>query len=198
MFFLDLILFGTVGFWLTIVAINIALLCFIEYAKPAWATVTLVLTFAFLRYVKAFDIVAYAPNHVVDILWFLLAYAIIGAIWSFVKWQFFLLENRDAYAKHRKAFLQQNNIKGDAILEELKDKWAGYVISRKIGKPDADDHKETIIMWMTYWPWSILWSLLDDFVKRAFNWIYDQIGKTYDKMADKVYARYDADFKTEK
>jgi len=186
--------FGAIGFWLAVAAVNIALLFFTEYVKPGWATVTFVLTLAFLKYTNAFDIVAYAPNHKADLFWFSIGYVIAGAIWSLIKWQFFLLENRNKYEKRRLDFFATNNIKGTEIVDELKDKWATVVRSEKIGKPDAARYKDTLILWMTYWPWSVLWTLVHDFVKRAFDWVYDNLGKAYDNMADRTYARFDSDF----
>jgi len=60
--------------------------------------------------------------------------------------------------------------------------------------PKARDHKGQILGWMTYWPWSLAWTLLDDPVKRAFKWIFHQIQGLLQQIADSAFKGTDGDW----
>ncbi len=53
--------------------------------------------------------------------------------------------------------------------------------------PKARDHKAQILGWMIYWPWSLIWTLINDPVKRAFKWIYHQIQDLLQKISDRAF-----------
>ncbi len=46
----------------------------------------------------------------------------------------------------------------------------------------ARDHKALIAGWMTYWPWSLSWYILNDLVKGIFNKIQRATTKIIDKI----------------
>jgi hypothetical protein len=40
---------------------------------------------------------------------------------------------------------------------------------------------------MTYWPWSALWTLINDPVRRFFCWIYEQISGVLQEISDRAF-----------
>lgn len=97
----------------------------------------------------------------------ILAYFVIGTGWGVIKWFFFVLRERDK------------------VLEKVKNR----ILPQRetIRAPEAVDHKERIITWMAYWPFSMLWTLINDPVRRAFEWIYRRIGKFMQDISDKIF-----------
>jgi len=50
-------------------------------------------------------------------------------------------------------------------------------------------NKSKIAMWITYWPLSLLWSLIDDFIHKLIKEFVRRLQFLYDGIAKKVYAK---------
>jgi len=59
--------------------------------------------------------------------------------------------------------------------------------ARRITMPQVRNHKGRIIAWMSYWPWSLFWTLLNDPIRRLFRRIYYQIKNVLQSISDRVY-----------
>jgi hypothetical protein len=68
-----------------------------------------------------------------------------------------------------------------------------YNKNRRITKPLALDNKSRILSWMTYWPWSALWTLLNDPVRRLMRRIYYRIKGILQGISDKIFKDIDAE-----
>jgi hypothetical protein len=55
-------------------------------------------------------------------------------------------------------------------------------------KPQPRKHKARILTWMTYWPWSFIWTMLNDPIKRFFKAIYYRLAAFLARMSDKMFA----------
>ena len=53
--------------------------------------------------------------------------------------------------------------------------------------PSAKNYKKDIIVWMSYWPWSMVWTILNDPIKRFFNYVYLKFSTLYQKLADMMF-----------
>ena len=97
-----------------------------------------------------------------------------GLAWSVAKWYFFVRDKRAEY---------------DAIVEEFKKgdkkdfKWQ---VERRVGEipPRAVRHKREIVSWISYWPISVVWTLLDDFLKKLFHRIYDLFAGVFQRISN--------------
>lgn len=98
----------------------------------------------------------------------------------------------------RKHFLDQHQTAHTAIgnviqiPEELLEAWNKEVqtVSRKVQfslRPRPRDHKSLITLWMIYWPWSMMWYLLSDPIKRFANWIYRRIQQLLEAISEHVW-----------
>ncbi len=54
-------------------------------------------------------------------------------------------------------------------------------------KPIASANKGRIMIWMTYWPTSMLWTIVNDPVKRIFKEIFRRVRAVYDAISDHMY-----------
>ncbi len=69
---------------------------------------------------------------------------------------------------------------------ELREKFSRYALQNLI--PHVSDNKPRIIGWMTLWPWSFAWTMVDDPVRSLFKKIYVFIESTFKKMRDRTFA----------
>lgn len=108
-------------------------------------------------------------------LWFglgLLAYFPLGVGWSFLKWYFFVLKKLE---------------KDQAAREERKKYSSMY--EAELTAPKAAEHKERILTWIAFWPTSVVWSLLDDFVREIAEKLFRAFSGTFQKISERVYSK---------
>lgn len=107
----------------------------------------------------------------IGILIFIGCYVLIGTGWGLAKWLFYLHNVADTLEEGKKKWGWSD--------ASLKEKWQKQT--------DPFNNKGTITMWMVYWPWSALWTLLNDPIKRLYRAIYQALTTTYQRMANWVY-----------
>lgn len=66
-------------------------------------------------------------------------------------------------------------------------KWA-EVETPSIAKPDVAKNKQRIIGWIAYWPPVLIWSLLNDPIRRLANYSYRMVKGFMGSIADSVWA----------
>lgn len=57
-------------------------------------------------------------------------------------------------------------------------------------RPLAIKNKGRIIFWMSYWPCSALWTLINDPITRAYRFIWHRLGATFENMSKAMFAKY--------
>lgn len=71
--------------------------------------------------------------------------------------------------------------------EGLRAKWLNALERGKASKlPVARTSKALITLWMTYWPWSLLWTTIQDFVVKLWEHIYTFLSKAFQSVANRV------------
>lgn len=107
-------------------------------------------------------------------------YLFIGALWSVAKWLFFLWEAKAWYTKNKARMdddLKRGYFEGNRYFRDHKD-----------FPPRAARHKAQIMLWIAYWPFSMVWTLLNDPITRAVKAIYNALGGLMQRMSDRVFA----------
>jgi len=129
------------------------------------------------------------------------AYIAVGVGWCVIKWIFFTNEwarnQREIIQHNRKVFLNRLNLTGDSIPDEHKSAWELWikeansysydkqdwtqpyselkkVSAERVGSSDAiavANNWSKFSIWGLYWPFSMLWTLIDDPIKRIFKFI---------------------------
>ena len=73
---------------------------------------------------------------------------------------------------------------------KISSDWYHALEGAKASKlPVASESKATITMWMTYWPWSLFWTFVRDFVVELWENVYTYFSKVFQKIADRVLGR---------
>lgn len=178
-----------------------------EVEHWGWATFTLLATFVGSlvchHFWGTFSIVDWVVANGVFTLVYVGAYLAVGVGWSFVKWFSYLMGFRDAFREQKEAFCLKRGldpkapITDEAVLKDLDSHLSSNVdwgqrhrhqlLSRE--RPRAVKSKARITAWMAFWPFSMVGTVLNDPVRRLFNFLYSQFKALYQKMADFVFRK---------
>jgi hypothetical protein len=197
---LTLFALGTLAFWLLVIAESVLLLALIEYEKVGWGTISLIATLAALYFLGNSEVVAYLAQNPLTIALGVCGYFVAGTVWSVAKWWFYVGNVREKYDERKADFLRSNGVEGTVIPDELKKKWKESLAHSTYSVyggarqdfsngivPKARDHKAKILTWMTYWPWSMVWTLINDPVKRLFKYIYRSIQELLQSISNRAF-----------
>jgi len=163
---------GSIGFWGLLVVPSIIILVALEHDREFTAFLAIVAMGLMLQLYSGVGLVPYVLHNPSSIFWLALTYLAAGTVWSFFKWYLHCRDERkrlDEYNRRKK--------KGTSM----------YGFGGKPEKPIAADSKSRITGWMTLWPWSLVWFIINDPVRRAFNAIYEKFSGAYQKISDKAF-----------
>jgi hypothetical protein len=178
----ELIIFGSIGFWIGLIIAIGLIIYFLESAlsddrdNGGGFKATLVvggfilLYFLFGSREHVIDGFKYIGSHTGTILFLFGLYIAAGVAWAFAKWYFFLLSKREELAGKIKSMYVDSTTDASKFI------------------PTANKNKARIISWMTYWPFSGLWTLVNDPVKKAFQVAYGRVESYFDRISNSMFA----------
>ncbi len=181
------------GFWMVLALESVLLFCLIDHDEGAWATLTLLLTLFLFETWGNLKVYTALITNPLGTLGLVGLYFVLGTLWSVAKWWFYVRDRKERYDEKKAKFLKAKGQEGNLVPANLQEEWAGVVESQKLFKPESLDHKARIMRWMTFWPWSAVWTIINDPVKKAFRAIYRQIQGTLQKIADRIYQDTESD-----
>jgi hypothetical protein len=106
---------------------------------------------------------SYIQENPLNIVLIFFGYLAIGTVWSVVKWYFYLINLREEFREYRTL------LNSDGLKFNVK-----Y-------------NKERILSWMTYWPFSAVWTLINDPIKKTFQKIFKSLESKFQKISDSVF-----------
>lgn len=209
---LTLLAFGGAWFWLVVILASILIVAFLENDNAGNATILAIGSILALVFLGNTGIFSWVAAHPLLLMFYGVGYIVAGALYGILKWYLLLRDRADRHLEVRTSWLERA-IKRDSsklpaklcrealttgvVTGDVKKAWKKYVnheyYGRRITKPSASRNTGRILSWMTYWPLSGLWTLINDPIRRIFRWLYRRISTTLVRMADKVFADIDAD-----
>ena len=169
---------GTFWFWLLLIISFILISLAVEFDHGIKAFLVLfgtLLVFHFANDSHVFRWIAENPGHLIA---YLLGYFAIGTFWTYVKWYFFVLKKKEEAEK------QLDDLKTSNLnLYNDQKKWIQKA-------PEVKVYKRKIIRWMAYWPFSAAWTILNDPLKRIFEWIFKRISTSLQTMSNKMFSSF--------
>jgi hypothetical protein len=197
---------GTIWFWLLLFIDFCIITALVENESGVWATIVFLgslFGLNFLWKLPIIDSVKANPGHTALLI---LSYFAIGVVWSIVKWYFFVHNKMVKYNDYKAKFLAENN--ATELTPELAVKlvdtiagsprrYSGYNDSEGVSAkpPLASENKSRLTRWGTYWPFSIVGTLLNDVVRRTWEYIYEMLQTTYQRMSEAIFKSATADVK---
>lgn len=166
---MDFLAIGTLWFWVAaVIWLVIVTFCIEKEDSSGWGALLtsgafLALLFFFGSKDPVVNVLHYVAQNPGAILGVVTLYLFFGIAWSIVKWWFFLRENK---RKQKESLDDTNKYRNP----DEKTLWKPTI-------PKACDNKSTILMWMSWWPFSLIWTLLDDPHQETFPGHIRLLGK---------------------
>lgn len=130
-------------------------------------------------------------------------YIVSGILWGAGRWIFFVWRYLDAFKQVREEFLAETKAKTitdenrqafKKALESKSYRALGRYCELTLQKPRAAKNKSRIIFWMTYWPASLLWTFINDPVRRFWEFVLRRFEKVFDRISNHMFRKYASDF----
>ena len=188
---LTLLASATFILWFSIIA---ALVIIISLELQSEGTATTAFSLAIALLIWNYGGIAWAfmtANILVTVL-FIVGYLICGVVWSFLKWNEFV---KSVYRKFKATNDKFGSIKNPNDIVNLCERLRLVGISvygndvktisdiaSKI-MPKGLDNKASIVAWISYWPLSLLGTLLNNPFRRLFEYTYSLVSGLYDKIS---------------
>ena len=178
MFFGSFLAFGTIWFWILAVAFVCIMIACSEkesigggiFAAICFTT----LYFLFGAGVAVFKWIIANPFLSLGIV---VGYIVAGFLYMFLKWLSFTRGVRRKYKIKREEFLSSWSVIGNVMPDSLKKEWNKKLTEderRMLDGFHPNRYKQRLVDWMLFWPFSALWTVLNDPLRRLGEWIVEQ------------------------
>lgn len=210
----SLLTFGSLTFWLLSLGLCGVVVAAVENEKGLMATISFLIYLAILQLFSDFNVLNWLSVHLYWVLLAALLYFVVGSIWGIFKWSLFVSkkasEHEEKYREVRMNFIRSKMTECPGskwisqittpitletpIPETLKIQWQQYINTDTWLFKDCSpaispkEHKSTILTWMSFWPASLSWTLINDPIRAAFRHIYAFISGTLENIARKAFA----------
>lgn len=139
-----------------------------------------------------------------NVLWFVPFYFSFGACWAVLKWQMHLLHARRWFTENEKELRTANwsttmgtskprshkSLRSDLFGSRELDWQQGQNISQtKLSEiaPLASEFKRKIMDWIVFWPWSAIWTIINDPITRLVKAIYNWLASLLQRMSNRTF-----------
>lgn len=158
----------------------------------------LLVTFGTLALFGNFNIFYEIQTHpIISVICFF-SYFVVGTLWSFGKWWFYVRRCVENFREERKKFYDAHKDLPDCTAissAEIDNKWKQRLRSYShLKKPSVRENKRRILTWMMYWPFSAIWTIINDPITRLFKSIFKNLKFIYQGIVDRAFADFKDDF----
>lgn len=129
---------------------------------------------------------------------FIVVYAVLGVLWArYGKWKFVLSDWASRARTLKYDWLVQAGISGTEVPPEREGEWVRYARSNKrvFVAPRVWDYKHRFLSWSAWWPFSFFWTMLNDPLRKFYEWAYRSFMKSMQADADRAAAEFAGDLK---
>jgi lantibiotic modifying enzyme len=174
----------------------------LEMEKEGVATTAVSIALALLLWNYGRDAWEFVKNDYASTTLFVLGYLVAGVIWSFLKWNEFVKRKINIFKKtkakliiDRPDFDENNDNHVSTLCDKLRNNginvWGSSVKSMAELKikvmPIGSENKSAIVAWISYWPLSLLATLLNNPFRRLFEYTYSLVANAYDKISERHF-----------
>lgn len=185
----ELVAVGSLPFWVALGIFGCLIIAFIDGEKGSLATATIIVCLAALWAFTAFNPIAWVLAQGWTVLYYVAGYLGLGIVWGWIKWFFYVTGEGERYSAAREEFIKNHG----QVNAQNQREFRATVMSAIRGDHypvQASRNKARITLWMTYWPFSGLWTLINDPVRRTFNYCYERCARSLQALSNAVAARH--------
>lgn len=192
-FLAGLLAFGTLWFWLFSFVVFCAITALVENDEGVWATIVFIGTVLSLNFLSKIPLLDYIKTNPVHTLIYVGIYFVAGIVWSFIKWGVFLKKRNLKYANFKAQYMRANKLETltpaqtSEFFDWLKSDYEARNSKVTADAPEPSDHKSDITRWSCYWPFSFVGTMLNDVVRRSWDFIYEMLQSTYQRMSYAIF-----------
>ena len=194
--------------WWFIGIATIAIIVALEKEAEGWASTFFSFVIGLLLWNYSSDILAFVTINYIQVIGFSITYILIGIGWSFLKWNTKVKGVFKKLGKIQSKYLNElGEIPEKSLIslnnEICKAKFmysdnSGYAIpyDTKFTEtvidvtPKGNEYKSVIVAWISYWPLSLIGTLVNNPFRQFFNWVYDLVSGTYDRFTQNQINTY--------
>jgi hypothetical protein len=174
----------------------------LEAQREGIATTAVSVALALLLWNYGHNVWTFVKNDYGTTILFVLGYLVAGVVWSFLKWNEFVKRKINVFKTVRAKFIVErpdfnpSNIKDLTELCEQLRRENFNVYGHQVNSmaeliikitPIGNESKASIVSWISYWPLSLLATLLNNPFRRLFEYIYSLVADAYDKISEKHF-----------
>lgn len=161
----EMVLFGSLGFWIFSAILGIALLFAITYENYYISNISIMSYIAFMIAFSNIPIYSYITTNFYSVVLCVLLYIFIGIGWSCLK-------------LYGSITFKKNKVLKYADLNKLSDTDTLEALYKK-HLPRFSDYNKNMFIWLVNWPISILSFMLKYFVKHFFQFVTARLTNVY-------------------
>jgi hypothetical protein len=182
--------FALVGAWYLFWPITIILVLIISWctddndSHPLAAIISLSIFIFIVQGTQNIELFTFVKENIFLSFAYILAYAAIGTVWSFIKLYFHGIKIKDKHNEQKENFLRYNNNDESKWIKQLDE----HI------KPNFLNAKPRIKTWIAYWPFSVFWFFAHDIINRICNTIYKLLKNSYQKVFNSAISDVLADY----
>ncbi len=188
------------GSWFYVLAVlaSIIIIYGLEDDTPPFAVWATIIFFIALWLCGNFNIVTWIINSPGLLCKYGAQYIVIGVVWGIAKYWFFLTDKKRKFDRIVTEYLVDKGIKGSEVPEHLQKDCRAEVYNA-LGSdpvPTLSSSTKHILFWMTYWPWSMIWTCLNNPLRWAFEEIVYRMKGLFNGMYNKIIGDRAEQFKS--
>ncbi len=210
MFHLPFLILDGIFLWGALGVASILTLMSIEYEKPGWCTIVVLVTLAALEIYSGWHPITFAIQNPVVALTMVAAYFAAGTLWIVLKWLSHVYSVRDKFLEIKDGIMNnlltmdQTNVRDDArlywklaedgIQKVLTDVGVSRLYREAAGQLGevalplkVSEHKAQLYMWWLCWPLSLIWTFVNDPIKRIWHFVYSQVGDLLQNISNRAF-----------
>jgi hypothetical protein len=174
---------GAWGFWVLLIIASIVASELLDTDQPGKASFLALVVVAILAVLSNFNPLTWIAANPVETVAWVVGYFAAGSAWSVGKWWFWLNKS-----KRRINDLLANN--PGKSLKDIAYNFRSLNLPTSF-PPKVGDYKSRIIGWITLWPASVAWTLLNDPVRWIGEQIYAHLGGMMQRISNKIFSDFD-------
>lgn len=173
---------GGIFFWILTAIVGLVIISTVANERGTVSTLVAAAYIAALVLLGNFSPIAWVLANPLQTAFIAGGYYIAGVVYTYFKWFRFCVSKKRDYLARKREFLNSNGITGDEIPDHLRRHFGQTATA-----PQVRHHKSTILMWLTYWPFSLAGTFVADLIHNVFIGLYNHIAGSLQRVSDNVW-----------